>query len=240
MSESVNGSPFDEEPWEHEIAALLGSLPPVDPPPGFLDAAIDHRPLYAARTALGALVACGVLAVGVVGLGVFGPDRVTPSVEQLVTRHAEIEAATRGTTRLPIEALVETPAEADTEVLPDGFELPEGFEHTLGAGATDLGGHDLRQAIYRHGDETVSIFTLPGRVDFDDLGGEKVRWFDNDVRAWIDEEAEVLVVEAQDSVLVVVGLPPAKMTLIIDEARPNRSHRLRDAVAEITAQLGFG
>ncbi len=33
----VDWSLGSEEPWEKKISSLLGSLPPVEPPPGFLE-----------------------------------------------------------------------------------------------------------------------------------------------------------------------------------------------------------
>ena len=44
-----------EEPWEADVGALLGALPPVDPPEGFIASALDHRPLYAGRIVVGLL-----------------------------------------------------------------------------------------------------------------------------------------------------------------------------------------
>ena len=52
-----------EEPWEHNVAAALRGLPIVEPPAGFIDAAVDHRPLHAGR------FASALVAVALVGLG---------------------------------------------------------------------------------------------------------------------------------------------------------------------------
>jgi hypothetical protein len=54
-----------EEPWEAEVEALLGRLPMVEPPEGFLVAALDHRPLRGGRTLVG-MVALVVVAVAAV------------------------------------------------------------------------------------------------------------------------------------------------------------------------------
>ena len=41
---NVDWSTGSEEPWEHQIALLLGSLPPVEPPPGFLESLAANGP----------------------------------------------------------------------------------------------------------------------------------------------------------------------------------------------------
>ncbi len=64
-----------EEPWEAEIGALLGGLPMVEPPEGFLTAAMDHRPLRGGRTLLGLAAA-----VVIVGAGVVSADLVDRTV----------------------------------------------------------------------------------------------------------------------------------------------------------------
>ena len=40
----VDWSSSSEEPWEQQIASLLGSLPPVEPPPGFLESLAELGP----------------------------------------------------------------------------------------------------------------------------------------------------------------------------------------------------
>lgn len=52
MSDHFSGYNVDwthgsEEPWEKRIASLLGSLPPVEPPPGFLEALTANGPTLA-------------------------------------------------------------------------------------------------------------------------------------------------------------------------------------------------
>ncbi len=41
---NVDWSGGSEEPWEKQIASLLGSLPPVEPPPGFLENLVASGP----------------------------------------------------------------------------------------------------------------------------------------------------------------------------------------------------
>ena len=52
-----------DEPWELDVAAALRGLPAVEPPAGFIDRAVDHRPLHAGRFAA-ALVAVALVGVG--------------------------------------------------------------------------------------------------------------------------------------------------------------------------------
>jgi hypothetical protein len=50
-----------EEPWEGEVSAALGALPAVEPPEGFMVAALDHRPLHAGRVMVGLVATVVVL-----------------------------------------------------------------------------------------------------------------------------------------------------------------------------------
>ncbi|MEL7158282.1 MAG: hypothetical protein AAFN30_17020 [Actinomycetota bacterium] len=59
----MSGEPGAEEAWESEVAAALGGLPPVEPPAGFLDRALNHRPLHAGR------VLAGLVLLSLGGLG---------------------------------------------------------------------------------------------------------------------------------------------------------------------------
>lgn len=52
-----------EEPWERDVAAALGRLPAVEPPTGFLERAVDHRPLHAGRV-LAVLLALSLSGIG--------------------------------------------------------------------------------------------------------------------------------------------------------------------------------
>ncbi len=88
----VDPAPEVEEDWELEISALLAGLSPVDPPPGAIASAIDHRPLFAGRSLVG--VAAAAVALGV-GLGVTGAlaTDVRPQVDDLADAHTAVEAS---------------------------------------------------------------------------------------------------------------------------------------------------
>ncbi|MEZ5225574.1 MAG: hypothetical protein R2710_02580 [Acidimicrobiales bacterium] len=77
---------------------------------------------------------------------------------------------------------------------------------------------DLRQAVYSHGSDAVSVFEQPGRADFDALGVEGIRDFDG-VDAWVDERRELMIVETTDAVVAVVGLQPDEMAAVMADAR---------------------
>jgi hypothetical protein len=73
-----------EEPWEAEVGSLLGRLPMVEPPEGFMAAALDHRPLRGGRTLL-SLVALVVAAVAaVVGTDLIERTRIDVHLEPVV------------------------------------------------------------------------------------------------------------------------------------------------------------
>lgn len=76
---------FPDEPWEAEIASLLGGLAMVDPPPGFIDQAIDHRPLFAGRTLAGLAVAAMIVLGMSFGLGAFGQPNLAPDLSVLTS-----------------------------------------------------------------------------------------------------------------------------------------------------------
>ncbi len=253
---------FDEEPWELEIAALLADLPEVEPPDGFIEAAIDHRPLHGGRAAVAVTGLCA-LAVSLIGIiGIAGPESVTPSLAQLATHHRLAAAATAaiGTSldenRDPavldpavLDPAVLDPAvveavrsaadfdgDTEVEVMPPGpepLDLPTDFQHQ-----GDLIVDDVRQLVYAHGDETVSVFTVEGQADFGALGSDGLRRF-GDVEGWVDEAEGVLIVESGDRVVTIVGLDPGDIAQVLGDARPEAVNRWEALAGELTAQLGF-
>ncbi len=115
----------------------------------------------------------------------------------------------------------------------DPIELPSIYEHEA-----DLVSEDVRQAVYMHGNDAVSVFEQPGRADFDALGVAGIRDFDG-VDAWVDEQRRLMVVETQDSVIAVVGLDVAEMSEVLADARPRPEGSLESAVGALVAELGF-
>lgn len=79
-----NGA-FPDEPWEAEISQMLSGLTSVEPPPGFIDQAIDHRPLFAGRSMVGLLAAAAVVFGATFALGAFGQPRLVPDLSTLTS-----------------------------------------------------------------------------------------------------------------------------------------------------------
>lgn len=82
-SDPLHDDLFPDEPWEADISDLLSGLGPVEPPPGFIDQAIDHRPLFAGRSLVGLLTAAAVIFGATFALGVFGQPRLVPDLSNL-------------------------------------------------------------------------------------------------------------------------------------------------------------
>jgi hypothetical protein len=225
----VSDNPVSEwrpdEPWETEIATLLASLPLIDPPAGFLAKAVDHRPRYALRGTV--LLVCGAsLAVmGLVRLGTLDRTAVVPAVGELIERHTTTEAALEHGAELPLDEVEATP-----------LSLPGSFEEQ-----GHLEGEEPYQAVYLHADKAVSVFSQPGRVDWEGLPSEGMEDLGG-VPAWVDPEDELVLVESADSAVTIVGISPSELIIPL-QALPQRSRgavaRLREAAAAISAQLGF-
>ncbi len=228
--------PLTEEDWELEIAGLLAGLPLVDPPPGFIDAAIDRRPKHARRIAIAAVAASGTLVVASVVFGMVGPGRVAPSLDWITARHSDVAAAALSGSTADLElrsVLASDPETQVTDVDDEPLDLPDDYEHRA-----DLLTEDLQQAVYAHGDETVSVFVQPGKADFDSLGRDRLRRFGS-VTAWVDETKGLMVVETSDGVVTVVGLTTDEMAAVLSDARPVPADPWSAAARELTAQLGF-
>jgi hypothetical protein len=224
MSRTGPGDPLVEEPWEQEIGALLGGLPPVDPPAGFIDAALDHRPRHAGRIVAGLGLASIVAVAVVLATGAAGRRAVVPRIDELVARHDLAAQA----------GLVDRGDEARGDDSP--VELPEGFQP---AGATSS--EEVRQAVYARGDESVSVFVQTGRVAWSSLGpgglGELAG-----LPAWVDDDRDIVVLETDDGVITIIGLAPAELERTLrgltgaDRSLPAKARELADA---IVVQFGF-
>ncbi len=215
-----------EEPWEHEISDLLGSLGMVDPPDGFIARAIDHRPLFAGRITLG-LVGLVVVTLGAaLTSGVLDRSSVVPELGALQAQHAAARAGGVD----PSDGRFEPTDEAEPPIEP----APE-----MNLMASYLGEEDLRQAVYDLHDDSVSVFSQKGKVDFDDLPDGEQLMVDG-VRAWADRERMIVVLEAEDSAVTIVGLTPeAVAEAVADVPRRARGSGLFDALNSLTRELGF-
>ena len=213
-----------EEPWEAEIGALLGNLPAIDPPDGFLASAVDHRPLYAGRVLVALMAAAMAAVVATSVAGLTNHSLVTPDFDAFAQRHLAAQA-----TFATSEA-----AAADGEG--PLVSVPEVYEVKA-----DLIADDLRQAVYAMGGETVSVFVQEGHLDWDALPVAGRRRLGGD-QAWVDEELAVTVVQAGDEIVTIVGLPSdqvAAMVAALPDKERSALDRLTVVVAALTRQLGF-
>ncbi|MGH1490840.1 MAG: hypothetical protein ACRBK7_15860 [Acidimicrobiales bacterium] len=217
--------PIQEEPWESEIGSMLGSLPTVEPPAGFIDSALDHRPLHAGRIVLG-LLALSMLAFSLaVATDAAGRSRITPDLDDLAQRHSTAVRAGVFPEGLGDDYRIDTPV-----------AMPDGFERT-----GNLGAEDLRQAVYAKGDTSVSVFVQDGRPLWDSLPAEGRGEIDG-LAVWIDPNRQVILVEASNETVTIVGLPESELDDVLREVPRNGRgllERLQGTVRSITEQLGY-
>lgn len=215
----------EEEPWEAEIGAMLGGLPMIEPPAGFIDAALDHRPKFAARTVAGLGMLSVIALVATVLTGAAGRTTVTPQIEELARRHTTVQAGILGQTAGEVDYRIDTPV-----------ELPEGFERTK-----NLAAEDIRQAFYARGDTAVSVFVQDGQVQWDALPSGGLTEVDG-LRAWVDEDRKIVVIETANNTVTIVGLPAeevAKALQTVPRTEPSLADRTRGIVESIVGQLGY-
>lgn len=217
---------FEEEPWEADISAMLGQLPAVEPPPGFLASAVDRRPMFAGRTMVGLGAAALVVFVAAAGLGGLDKPQVVPELDALAARHS---SAAAGLADPEFEA-VDT-ADGPPISLPNDFEPEAVFE-----------AEELSQSVYATGDDDqVSVFSQPGRVDWEKLPAEGLEVLEGHT-AWVDPDAGVLVFEAEDSTVTVVGLSSNELSDLLG-GLPGAGGGLvdvvRDAAGVLSAEVGF-
>jgi hypothetical protein len=81
---------FSDEPWEVEISELLGRLHVVEPPPGFIEHAVDHRPLFAGRSIAAMVTATAMLLAASIAAGAFGQPRLVPDLSTLTAGGAVV------------------------------------------------------------------------------------------------------------------------------------------------------
>lgn len=216
-----SASNFDEEPWEAEIAGLLSGLPTIEPPPGFIASAVDHRPMFAGRTLLGLGLVAIVALVGALGVGAFDPDRVVPPIDSLQARHSAGVA---------VQALLD----AEEAGVPP-VSLPEEFEPT-GSYEDD----EFSISLYESTQGAVSVFAQDGQLDWskmpadgvDQVGGRPT---------WTDPEGQVAVFESSDSTVTVIGLSETHLADLLDglSASGGLLHQARQAASAISSELGF-
>lgn len=223
-----------EEPWEREIHDLLSSLPPVDPPDGFLQRAIDHRPKYAARMSAAAVATVVGVTLAVVGFGLVGdPTPVAPPVGSLTERHAQAAAgfgATALADQAPLFEPVADPDGRELLELPVPFELEAALRHG-----------EVVQLLYTDGAELVSVFLQRGAVQWDQLpAGGRQRAGERPV--WVDRRDPTVVFEAGGFVVCVVGMDVDRALELLRQAPEDPvtlTDRLGALAREVARQAGF-
>ena len=233
----MSSSTFDaEEEWEGEIGAMLSGLPMVDPPDGFIEAALDHRPLYGGRV-LASLVASVFIAVSVVlGVGLARDGSVIPEFDRLTERHLAAQA-----TLTPDNDSAST-AELEAERLSvigsdPALFTPQGYEP---AGTFEA--LDLRQAVYEREGSAVSVFIQPGRLDWDALpaSGRRVKIVGQD--AWVDDVKQITILSAKGETITILGLTVDEVSASVDSVPTGDASVYRrglDLAAKVAQQLGF-
>lgn len=109
---------FADEPWEAEIADLLGGMRAVEPPPGFIAQAIDHRPLFAGRSVAAMMTAAAALLAVSFAVGAFGQPRLVPDLSTLTSGGAVLQSGSSA-------SVFRQPGSVELDELPGGerFDL---------------------------------------------------------------------------------------------------------------------
>lgn len=219
-----------EEPWEREIHELLSSLPMVDPPEGFLQRAIDHRPKYAGRLSLLAVTSVVAATLGLVGFGVVGDRQaVAPAVPALAARHGQVVAGL-GPGGRGGAARFEPVEETAPVALPAGFQAREARRDG-----------DLVQVVYDHAGQKVSVFAQRGSVSWDRLPPAGLGKL-HGKPVWSDAARRIVIVESGPYVVVVVGLDVDRAKDLLRDTEPERvsaGDRVRALAREVARQAGF-
>lgn len=242
---SPTSGPLHEEPWELEVGALLGRLPDVDPPDGFIDAALDRPPHQAGRL-LAVLSAITVVALAAASLlDSRGPASVVPPVDELLARHDLTALAGSSVQEAEGAEEAEGVEGADQGSGPGELvELPAGFHRAAGRGATGgtgtAGADELRQAVYARGDQSVSVFVQDGPVAWESLPPDRMTELDG-VAAWVDTERRVAVIEIDGVAVTIVGLGAGDVGELRTTARPGgeAGSDAQGVVDAIVRRLGF-
>jgi anti-sigma factor RsiW len=225
----------EELHWVRSARWSLRNLPPVEPPAGFLEAAVDRVradgagaervvPLVDRRRAWGgaASVAAGV-ALFALTVAAADPGPYRPAVDAAVGRHvASITALSSGPMRAvdggsdPLRSDQPVAAVApprDPSDLPPPFRAPSRLDdgYRLVEAFTHPEGLQL---VYRDGRYGLSVFEAPGRLDVAGLPPDGRRIDVAGVPGWRWESDEVdgrvVVFERDGLVVTVIGDEPGE------------------------------
>ncbi len=215
-----------EEQWELEVGRLLGALPPVDPPPGFIDAALDHRPLHAGRVMAGLLALSLLAMTAAIATDAVGRSRITPQIDELARQHdVVVRGGLLGSLTGEVDHVVDTPV-----------EMPDGFQRTH-----NLEAEEVRQAVFARGDEAVSVFVQDGLVRWESLpAGSRIEI--DGLIAWHDESMQTTLVQTSNETVLIVGMSSADAADVlatIPRREPTMLDRVHHTISSITGQLGY-
>ncbi|MEM7338327.1 MAG: hypothetical protein AAF467_06760 [Actinomycetota bacterium] len=228
----MNAPGPEEEPWEADVHGLLWDLPDVEPPPGFLAAAVDHRPMHAGRI-FTSLVAIAVLGVGAtVGVALAADGTVTPELDALARQHLVAERDLGGD-----DAADVLDSDARDAVL--GIVGPDVPDSYVPAGHATR--NELRQAVFDLGaGEAVSVFVTAGAPDWDAMGSTGHRREVDGAMVWSDDQRQITVVQAGHDTAVIVGVDPddaADLIAAVAAPTPSATESMMDHITAVAGRL---
>lgn len=223
---------FDEESWEAEIGAMLGGLPAVGPPDGFIESALDRRPLHAGRTMAGMAVLAVAAVIAVIGTGAVGRTVVTVEPDEVADRHVSVEASVFGTGSSQEYNVVD-----DGNGVAASAYLPPGFQ-----AVSTVEAYGLVVSVFERRDRKVSVSFQPGAVDWGALEAEGMANVDGR-QTWFDPESQITVLQSADGIVTIVGLDldevaNAPVSSEVDAAR-SWWQRATDTAGAVAEQLGY-
>lgn len=215
---------------ERATSGLVRGLTAVEPPAGFLDrvSALGPAPRsqlrHNTRFAVANIAAAAAVWVGVVGVArLTGGEQVRPAFADLVGTHEA--SALVGVDRIALRSSDDVP-----NVLGDGYRL------------VDVDVVDgRREAHYTDGDEWLSMYVEPGRLDTEALPDD-ARAIGSGAWTLRLEGDEVAVTERDDTVIVLVGADSAAVigSVGADAPAPSIRQRVDAAARGLLDCFGFG
>lgn len=226
-----------------DTAALLRSLPAVDPRFGFYERLLRGRRFAPdrRRQRVGLTVATAAAAIALfVALGAdLAGTEVDPAVDDMVQAHQAGFVPSTGFSAMSADEV--DPAAAPAAVAED-FEREAVFE-----------GDDVMGVAYRDGAAEVSVFEQAGELADDALDPamdpmdevDGLDGMEEDAWAMEDDGLRVLVVDAERVVYTVVGDAPLPVLVAVvadlpDGPDPSLLQRARDAGTEVVWTFGLG
>jgi hypothetical protein len=221
---------------ERAVRALLGDLPPVDPPDRFFTDLIRRRH----RQAI-AVVGCGVLAAAAAWALVIGgtsgvTGTVIPDVEALRARHA----ASAQTVPADFEPM------AESDDMPAPYREPRVLAGSFAVVGRFHGADGTIQVTYSDGDDELSLFEQAGDLQERDLPGDMAP-VDLGDGGWelAGGPVRVVVVRRGDLVYTLVGsVEQSVIVRAVDDLPAERplglARRITIAVDDLIQDLGLG